>query len=451
MIGADARLGWSMEEVAAAIEGTLVGATSTDIDRVAIDSREDLRGAMFVAIRGERFDGHDFVDDAVAAGAVGVIVERRSGATARPRVEVEDAAEALKAMAALRRSELEIPVVAITGSTGKTSTKDLLAAGLEGSWASPRSFNNEVGVPLTVLATPPDATALVLEVGSRGAGHIRWLTDVVRPDVSVVTNLGVVHLETFGSEEGLADAKYEIIEMLTDRGTAVIPATESRLDRGRRGPTLTFGSEGSDADVIVDRITVDGSGRPSFVLRVDGRRHSVTLDMAGRHQAMNAAAAVAVARAFGTDLDDFISRMEAAKGSDWRMDVHEGAITVVNDAYNANPQSVEGALRSVAEMGDRRRIAVLGPMAELGSVCEREHARIGAVATTLDFDILLVVGPDHGYVLGAPSIVVNATDLEGAADTLHAIVEPGDVVLVKASRAAGLEHLALSLIESVTP
>lgn len=437
-------LGWDLPDIAAAVGGRLIG-TPTVIERVSTDSREQLDGALFVAIRGQIFDGHDYARAALEGGASAALAEANAGLSVEPRIEVTDTGDALLALAAKRRAELTMPVVAITGSTGKTSTKDLISAGIEGCWASPRSFNNEIGVPLTVLSTPDDATALVLEVGSRGGGHITWLTDAIAPDIAVVTNLGVVHLETFGSEAGLADAKYELIHMLDAEGTAVVPSDEPRLLRDHAADRITFGSEAGD--VRYGHVELDARGRPSFVIYIAGRAIPIELEIVGAHQAPNAAAAMGVALALGLDLDDFANRLGRTTGSAWRMDVHTGRFTVVNDAYNANPQSVEAALRTVVAMGGRRAIAVLGPMAELGSVCEREHCRIGELARDLGVDELVVVGADHGYVLGADGLVRNAADLEDAADILHAIAEPGDVVLVKASRSAGLERLAIALAE----
>lgn len=441
-------LGWDLTAIAEAVSGNLVGHSPLLVDTVATDSRESVDGSLFVALVGESFDGHTFASDALAQGAVAVVVNRDAGIAATPRIEVDATGEALAALAVKRRSELDIPVVAVTGSTGKTSTKDLLAAGLDGSWSSPRSFNNEIGVPLTVLATPPDATVLVLEVGSRGRGHIAWLAPAVRPDIAVVTNLGVVHLETFESPEGLADAKYELVEALEDGGVAVLPYEEESLQRGGDHRTITFGGPG--ADVAVSDISTDDQGRPSFQLHVDGIDTFVSLPLAGEHQALNTAAAVAVAVALEVDIEEFLERLGSASGSAWRMEVSHGSYTVVNDAYNANPQSVRSALSTVANMKGRN-VAVLGVMAELGHVCEEEHIAIGELAGTLGFSELLVVGPDHGYAVGFPGITRKATDIEEAADTLAGIIEPGDVVLVKASRSAGLERLALQLIEDSAP
>jgi UDP-N-acetylmuramoyl-tripeptide--D-alanyl-D-alanine ligase len=439
---------WTLAAVADAVGGSVFGDPATEVTGVSTDSRSVVAHDLFVPVVGERFDGHDFIDVALEAGAAATL-SVPGGTDRTPRIEVRDVAEALVACAALRRTELDMPVVAITGSTGKTSTKDLLHAGIPGSWASPKSYNNEVGVPLTVLATPSDATALIVEVGSRGVGHIQWLARCVRPDVAIVTNLGVVHLETFGSEEGLADAKYELIELLTDKGVAVIPSDEPRLVRDRDVATVRFGTA-PDVDVQFNVVASDASAYPTIAITADGVTRTTTLSMAGNHQAANAAAAFGAARAIGTDLDEFMEHMGNATGSAWRMDIRPGRFTVVNDAYNANPQSVAAALRTVSEMGGRT-IVVLGPMAELGSVCEREHRRMGELAVELGIDDLIVVGVDHGYALGARGLARNVTDSEMALDTLSRTVRDGDVVLVKASRSSALEQLAIRLIKEASP
>ena len=437
-------LGWTIADIACRLSGSVVGDGSVRIASVGIDSRDVAPGSVFVAIEGRTFDGHDYARDAYARGAGAVVVERGRCQNIETRIEVDDTLEALRQLGIMRRDELDMPVIAITGSTGKTSTKDLLSAGIDRSWASPRSFNNEVGVPLTILSTPDDASALIVEVGSRGTGHIAWLAPVVRPDVAVITNLGVVHLETFGSLEGLADAKFELIEALGNRGTAVVPSNEVRLQRPIAQRLMTFGQP--PADVVVEAAGITTYGSATYRIRVADETYEGTLAMAGVHHAYNSAAAIAAAVAIDLDIGPFVERMESASGSQWRMEVHTGRFTVVNDAYNANPQSVASALETVGAMPGRS-IAVLGPMAELGSVCQSEHARMGEVARHRGFDVLMVVGPDHGYALGGGEIVVHATDIREAHDTLTTILRPGDTVLIKASRSAGLERLAAELVE----
>lgn len=437
-------LGWTLSEISDAVDGVLVGGSDSKISHVVTDTREHVGGGAFVALVGERFDGHSYAADALRNGAVGVVVEKDAHVDATPRIEVNSTGDALIALGVKRRRELDVPVIAITGSTGKTSTKDLLAAGISGSWASPRSFNNDIGVPLTVLATPPDATALILEVGCGSDGDIELLGQLIRPDVAVITNIGSAHMEKFGSRRDIEDAKYEIVSILEGRGTAVLPVDEPSLQRGSASALITFGASGADIEVL--DISTDTGGLPSFTLTTRGESLAVTLPLAGRHQAWNAACAVGAATALGLDVKEFVDRLETATGSAWRMEVHVGRFTVVNDAYNASPQAVAGAFETVSAM-DGRAIVVLGLMAELGHVCEHEHARMGRLAGELGFSELVVVGVDHGYALGFPGSVRKVADIEAALDTLDRIIETGDIVLVKASRSAGLERLAQHLIE----
>ena len=438
-------LDWTLATVAASTGGVVDGDPSMRIHSVSTDSRSIVPGALFVAIRGEHHDGHDFAATAMAAGAVAGVVGRGAGLDILPRVEVDDTGEALIDLAAHRRIELTARVAAVTGSTGKTSTKNLLAAALPGSWSSPRSFNNEVGVPITVLTAPSDVESLVVEVGSRGLGHIRRLAPAVMPDVAVITNLGVVHLETFGTRDAIADGKYELVEALGEGGVAVMPDDEPRLARPHPGPTITFGY-GAEADVRVTDIELDERGRPRFRLHAGDSSVPVELSMSGVHNALNAAAAAAAALAFGHRLDEVAGRFAGVAGSPWRMEVHEGRITVVNDAYNANPDSVLAAMETVAAMPGPH-IAVLGEMAELGHVSDEEHGRVGRAARELGFAVI-TVGRDHGLADAAGGR--NVADQDEAVRIVSEEADDGSVVLVKASRAVGLERLAGRLIEEAT-
>ena len=439
-------LDWTRATVAAATEGVVDGDPTMPVHSISTDSRTVEPGSVFVAIRGELHDGHDFASDAVGAGAVAALVERGSHPGLVPRIDVEDTSTALRDLAARRRSELRMPVISITGSTGKTSTKDLLAAAIPGAWASKRSYNNEIGVPLTVLTTPDDATALVIEVGSRGIGHIKWLMPAILPSVAVITNLGVVHFETFGSRDAVADGKWELVEGLVEGATAVLPDDEPRLQRDHPGPTVTFG-ESSKALVRISNLTTDDEGRPSFDLRSCGRVLPVTLTMAGPHNAHNAAAALAAATAIGIDPDMAVEGMSTAVASPWRMDVTTGRYIVVNDTYNANPTSMEAALRTVAAMPGRS-YAILGEMAELGSITLEEHKRIGVLAVDLGFENVITVGSDHGLASAA-----GGQNVGEASEALELVVEQlhdGDVVLVKGSRSVGLEAIAERLVGIAT-
>lgn len=440
-------LQWTLDEVATAAGGTLYGDGALVVTSVSIDSRAVAPGALFVARRGERSDGHRFAAAALAAGAAAALVGSDAVADVMPRIEVSDTAAALRDLGAYRRRQLTMPVIAVTGSTGKTSTKDLLAAAIPGAAASPRSYNNEVGVPLSVLGADAEATALVLEVGSRGRGHIAWLMPAVMPDVAVITNIGVAHLETFTSVPVLVEAKWELVQGLGVDGTAVLPADEPRLRTPHHARTVTFG--GAGADVAVARLRVDEVGRPRFQLRTPSGSVEIALALSGAHQATNAAAAAAAGLAIGTDLATLAGGLEGAQPSPQRMEIHRGRFTVVNDAYNANPDSVRAALRTVAVMPGRH-LAVLGMMAELGPIEAEEHRAMGAEARQLGYTAVVVVGDDPGIAAGAGDLAVVVPDQAAAALAVTGMVAPGDVVLVKASRRVGLDRLAALLAKAAS-
>ena len=439
-------LSWVLGEVAAATSGRVDGPDVT-VTSISTDSRTLTPDALFVALSGDRFDGHDFAADAIANGAAGVLVATGRASSLVPRVTVVDPRTALRDLAVLRRSELSVPVVAVTGSTGKTSTKDILAHILPEAWASPASYNNEIGVPLTVLSTPRDARVLVVEVGSRGTGHIALLVPAIRPDVAVITNLGIAHFETFGSKDKLASAKRELVAGLGSGGVAVLPFDEPRLTGSYPGRTLTFGAD-VRADVSFSDLEVDRWGRPGFTMGFDGDTRPVDMAMAGAHQAYNATAAAAAAIAIGLDLDSIVAGLQRATGSEGRMEIHQGSVTVVNDAYNANPDSMAAALRTVATMPGRH-VAVLGLMAELGEVAEREHVRIGDLVRSLGFAAVIVVGDEPGIAVTAGRIARKVEDGDEALRVLEGFRRDGDVVLVKASHSVGLEALAMRLVEEV--
>ncbi len=435
-------LDWTLGDVASWV-GTLMGDPELRVHAVATDSRTVGDGDLFVAITGDSHDGHDYVADALTAGAVAAVVEA-GRTTAQPRIEVAATLTALRDLAAKRRSELAMPVVAITGSTGKTTTKDMLASAIPGAWASPASYNNEIGVPLTVLQTPSTAQALVVEMGSRGRGHLEWLMPAVRPQVAVITNIGVVHLETFGDVDTLVESKWELVAALGRDGVAVLPANDARLARSHRGQTVTFGVE-SAGDVVARDVEFD-DGRAHFTLDTPQGQRELRLQLPGLHQPANAAAAAAAALAVGIELDAVVAGLGAATGSKWRMEIHRGRFTVINDAYNANPTSVESALRTTVGLGGRP-LAILGRMAELGDVAEAEHIRIGRLAASLGFAVVIMVGEDPGLADGAGSIAQRVGSPEEALDVVAELVRPGDNVLVKASRAVGLEELAEQLVD----
>lgn len=424
--------------------GTRVG-PDVEVDGVTIDSRTVRGGELFVPVKGGR-DGHEFIGDAVAAGAAAYLTEREPlagpsrGATA---VMVADTAAALADLARQARNRLPDRIVGITGSTGKTSTKDLLAPVLASSGpcgVSERSHNNELGVPLTLLNAPDGARAVAVEMGARGAGHIRWLCELARPSVGVVTNVSHSHTAYLGSLDGVAAAKAELVESLPPSGTAVLNAGDARVAAmvaRTAASVLTFGV--GTGEVRATNVEVDAELRASFLLETPWGSAPVRLQMRGAHQAANAAAAAAAALALGTGLDAVAGGLARGVPSPWRMDLTRtpaGAV-VINDAYNANPASTEAALHALASLpAKRRRLAVLGAMLELGEASAAEHRRIAALGAGLGIEVLAVATEEYG--------VPPLADADAAAAAL-APLGPDDAVLVKASRAGGLELLAARL------
>jgi UDP-N-acetylmuramoyl-tripeptide--D-alanyl-D-alanine ligase len=431
---------------------------------VVIDSRAVEPGALFAALKGERADGHDFAAAALAAGAAGVLAQRPAGQAGEgPCVVVPDVQEALGRLARGLLERLpDVTVFAVTGSAGKTSTKDLIAQLVARAGPTvhpPGSFNNEIGLPLTVLRADAGTRHLVLEMGARGIGHIAYLTGIARPDVGVVLNVGTAHVGEFGSRENIARAKGEIVEAVPPGGTAVLNADDplvAAMASRTRGEVVTFG-RAPDAAVRAADETLDEQGRPRFTLVTPEGSAPVALRLHGAHAVPNALAAAAAARAAGLAPGAIAEALSAAvPASRWRMEVTERAdgVTVVNDAYNANPDSVRAALDVLVHMArGRRAYAVLGEMAELGDASVAEHAKIGQHVARSGIAGLVVVGANAaamaegaGQVASWTGECVQVDDVGAAVTALSERLAPRDVVLVKGSRVAGLERVAEALL-----
>jgi UDP-N-acetylmuramoyl-tripeptide--D-alanyl-D-alanine ligase len=452
----DGRVRLTLAEIAAATGGSILGADpTTAVTSYSIDTRTLTPGALFVALRAER-DGHDFVLDALDKGAVGALVSRVGEGAGL--VLVDDTAAALTALGASARERLApVPVVGITGSTGKTSTKDLAAAALSAVGpvgASPVSFNNEIGVPLTLLSAPDGAVAVVVEMGARGLGHIATLCAVARPTIGVITNIGMAHAEFFGSREEVARGKGELLEALPAGGHAVLSADDD-LTPGLRARTaaavLTAGAT-AGADVRVSGVRLDDELRPAFRLDTPwGAADVPPLPVRGAHQAGNAAFAVAVAGLAGVELEAAVAGLARAVGSPWRMELRRSpaGLVVLNDSYNANPTSMAAALDALASLGagGGRRFAVLGPMAELGPHAAEEHERLGKLVASIGVEMLVTVNAPELARGAAGTDTMTVDGPEAALEVLVPRLRPGDVVLVKASRVAGLERVAQALLD----
>lgn len=455
-----------LAEVARLTGGALVDGADPSVDvpgPIVIDSRDAARGSLFVCLRGEHVDGHDFAQAATSAGAVAALAERP---VSTPAVVVQDSTRALGLLAAgvLERAS-GCTVVGVTGSSGKTSTKDLLAHVLErlGPVVAPHnSFNNEIGLPLTVLQVTTRTRTLVCEYSARGPGHIAYLSRLAPPKVGVVLNVGAAHLGEFGSRDAVAEAKGELVAALPSDGTAVLNADDHRVAAMamRTEATVVWFGTDSSADIRVVDLQLDDLARPRFRLVTKDGEADVALPLSGAHHAQNAAAATGAALACGMTLADIADALSTAgTRSAHRMGVFQRAddVLIIDDAYNANPESMAAALDAFRRMAKtRRRWAVLGEMRELGPESTGLHRDVGRLAARTGVDELVVVSPaadaiadgaadDAGWS-GRTRVVA---DVEGAISVLRDELRPGDAVLVKASNGVRLWRVAEVLVSDV--
>ncbi|KRE76856.1 UDP-N-acetylmuramoyl-tripeptide--D-alanyl-D-alanine ligase [Arthrobacter sp. Soil763] len=466
-------IAFTAAEIAEITNGRLAADPGITPASVVTDSREATAGSLYVAKPGEAADGHDFVGAAFDRGAVLALVERDTAAADGqpfPAVVVKDsvlamgalAAEAVRRIRARRAAAGEdFTVIGITGSAGKTTTKDLLAGILagRGETISPQgSYNGEVGVPLTVFKAVYETRYLVIEMGATGVGHIRYLADMVRPEIGVVLFVGTAHAGEFGGIDNIALAKGELVEALPATGTAVLNADDARVAAMAARTIATVLGFSSQADpsaaVQAENLELNAAGSPEFdlVLPGDAARHHVSAKLIGAHHIGNLLAAAAAAHAAGVPGAEIAASLSAqSAASRWRMERTERAdgVTIINDAYNANPESMRAALRTLADLGRGRRTwAVLGAMLELGEDSIREHTAVGTQVVRLNISRLLVVGRE------ARALYVSAVNEgswgdeclfaetpEEAYGILRAELEPGDLVLFKSSNSVGLRHL----------
>lgn len=464
----------TLAEVASATGGRLDAVADPAVrvtGPVVTDSREMAPGGLFVARRGEAQDGHDFASAAVEAGAVAVLAERPVGA---PAIIADDTEVAFGRLARAVVDRLpSLTVVGVTGSSGKTTTKDLLAQVLEPLGplvAPPGSYNSEVGVPLTVTRVDESTRTLVVEMGARGPGHIAYLCGIAPPRVGLVLNVGSAHLGEFGDRETIARTKAELVESLPAAdagGVAVLNADDPVVRRMAERTTaqVVMVGESVHADIRAEDVALDESGRASFRLVTPDGSAGVTLRLVGEHQVGNALSAAAAALTLSVPLEEVASRLSVAlPRSRWRMEVTDrpDGVTVVNDAYNANPESMRAALKTLVSLrrgspgdeGAGRTWAVLGEMLELGESSVAEHDAIGRLAVRLNVSRLVAVGDGARAIHQGASLEGSwdgesewVADADAALALLRAELRPGDVVLVKSSRDAGLRFLGERLVE----
>jgi len=461
-------IGLSVQDIATAIDGRL--AKSADPQAVVsgaveTDSRRLQPGGVFFALPGEVTDGHLFVNQALEAGAVVAVVERELD-VAIPQIVV---ASSLVALSTLAKEVLDrvrsageangstIHVVAVTGSNGKTTTKNMLRGifEAEGPTVAPRgSFNNEVGAPISILEVDYDTRFLVVEMGADSVGDVRKLVSVARPDVGIVLTVGMAHIGKFGGQDAIAHAKSEMVTDLPESAIAVLNVDDGRvaaMAELTRASVQWFGL-GAGADVRAEHLEATASGT-HFTLTADGESLPVNLRILGEHHVSNALAAITAARAVGVPVERSVAALEHMTLAErWRMQLLDAAngITIINDAYNASPESVVAALKTLAQLGrgGRRSVAVLGEMAELGDFADEEHDRIGRLVVRLNIQKLIVVGHAARHIHNAASHEgswdgesVLVADVDEAYDVLRDELRDGDIVLVKSSNSAGLRLL----------
>jgi UDP-N-acetylmuramoyl-tripeptide--D-alanyl-D-alanine ligase len=462
-VGGEPVIPLSLAQIARITGGRLDGDPEAVVTgEVVIDSRRVAPGGLFAAVEGERVDGHDFAAAALAAGAVAVLGTRQVPV---PSILVADVPAALAALARFVVDSLPAARIAgITGSSGKTTTKDIAAQLIErlGPTIAPAgSYNNEFGLPLTVLRADAATRYLVLELSARGIGHIAHLCGIAPPGYGVVLNVGHAHAGEFGGLDQVARAKGELVEALPPDGVAILNADDPRVlamtaRTGARIVTFGIQSGGPQPSFRAADIRLDDLGRPSFTLLTPEGSAPVSLRLHGAHNVPNALAAAALAGELGLGLGDTADGLSAAVArSRWRMEVRQRAdgVTIINDAYNANPESVRAAIDALRHLArDGRGFAVLGHMAELGDSSPASHAEVGEFAASAGLAGLIVVGDEAAPILAAARGVrswlgeaIAVPDAAGAVEALVNRLKPGDVVLVKASRAARLEGVAADL------
>jgi UDP-N-acetylmuramoyl-tripeptide--D-alanyl-D-alanine ligase len=448
----------TLGEIAAAIGTRLHVDGSAVVRGVCTDTRQGCAGTVFFALSGERSDGHAYVRDAAKAGAVAAVVQRPVDDAPIPQLVVNDTLRALGDLARWYGQRFDIAKVGVTGSVGKTSVRSMTAAVLSARFnvcESERNHNNEIGVPLTVLSLEGHHTAAVVEMAMRGRGQIAYLADIVRPCVGVVTKIGVSHIELLGSQANIAAAKAELLEALPADGAAVLPAEDPFLpflrERAQAAGVqrlITFGrSDGADVRCTEPRVTRDG--------RTHFRLNDVAFELRspGVHFGANAAAACAVGLSLGVTLDDAAERLREWTLPEMRLTLREAprSISVLDDSYNAAPDSVSAALDTLVRMANaagRRAVAVLGDMKELGAYSKEAHASLGRSEAVQSLGLLVTIGADAALIAeasdGVPVRRFDTTD--DAANAVHRLLHEGDIVLVKGSRVMAMEKIVNAIL-----
>ena len=450
---------FTLNEIVKATSAKIYKEEKKEFSAIVTDTRKISEGVLFVALKGERFNGEDFAAEALEKGAAGVVVseacdKKQLEKCAGTVLQVKDTLAAYQLIAKAWREKFpQIPVVAITGSNGKTTTKDLTAAVLSAKGAvlkTQANFNNEIGLPLTLLGLKEEHTAAVVEIGMRGFHQIEALAPIASPQIGIVTNVGETHMELLGSLENIAKAKQELVEAIPAGGTVILNA-DNKYVAGMRSAAkegvkvMTFGLE-QEADVKGEAIHTEGNVT-KFMVTYANERHEYEVNMVGRHNVYNTLAAIAAGFAMGltpAEVREGLSHLEATKMRFELQQVKEW--NVVNDAYNASPMSMTAAINTLSELTKGRKIAVLGDMLELGSVSEEAHLHVGEEVAEHGFTALVTRGEMGEFIAkGAENkgmtAVYRCASHEDAAEKLHELLQPGDTLLFKGSRGMAMEKI----------
>jgi len=450
----------TVKEVIRAVRGKLIcGSQQGEISGVSIDSRTIKKGEIFFALKGERFDGHDFLQEAIEKGAKAAVVSKKKKFAAKIAIiRVSHTLTALQELAKFYRQKFNPVVVGITGSNGKTTTKDMLKAFLLSKYrvvATPGNYNNIVGLPLTIFEISPETEFLVLEMGANHAGEIKRLAEISLPQMGVITNIGATHLQFFRCISNVLSAKMELVQLLPPQGKIVLNIDDLHLRsqfKKIKREIITFGIN-PQADVRANNVIVNSPGekeRLSFSVYAGRDRKEFDLYCLGRYNIYNALAAISVAKQFGISLSLMVDVLRKFKFPKLRMEkLRYGEVTIVNDAYNANPTSVKAVLSEfISFFPSRRKIVVLGDMLELGRMSRKFHEEIGKIVATSPIYSLVTIGEDAGFIAQAAgkwgmekNNIFSFKDKKFASKKLKELLKPKDAVLIKGSRKMGLEEV----------
>ena len=457
--------GLSVDEIVRATDGELlVGARDVEFPAISIDSRKIQPGELFWAIKGDHFNGNDFIPEVLKKGAAGLVTDKGlsvcKGSENIPLIKVTSSLNALQRLATYNRRKHPVPLVAITGSNGKTTTKEIMASILESKYEvlkNEGNLNNLIGVPLTLLRLHTDHEVAVIEMGMNKAGEIRELAAMARPNLGIITNIGEAHLEGLGTIENIKRAKGELIEALSDEDQIVLNADDDAVMEFQayaKGKVTTFGIE-NDATIMAGEVEIEWGKGTLFILYAGGSSIPVLFPIYGIHQLYNALAASAAAYALGFSLQEIREGLEAYEGYSGRMEViHIQGVAVINDSYNANPPSVRYAIETMKKLAEGRTIAVLGDMLELGAYEEKIHSDLGRFAHEKGLDCIVTVGTRAKQI--ASGAIENGMELNrvlsfdstmDAANYLKGEISEGDWILVKGSRGMKMETIASQLID----